>query len=138
MSSAALRLIPVSFISAVIALAAAVEVAPTASNSARLIASSSGSPGGICVVLGSAEADVAIEVNTSGLRKSALDLYPAFPFLAACAERGVPVTLGSDAHSPDQVGMDFDLAVGLLRRAGITEIATFEGRRRTVRTIAGD
>jgi histidinol-phosphatase (PHP family) len=79
-----------------------------------------------------AAADVAVEVNTSGLRKRALDMYPSLPFLTVCKERGVPVTLGSDAHAPDQVGMDFDLAVRLLKRAGVTEIATFESRRRTM------
>ncbi|MBD3348717.1 MAG: histidinol-phosphatase HisJ family protein [Candidatus Eisenbacteria bacterium] len=82
-----------------------------------------------------ASADVAVEVNTSGLRKPAVDIYPSLPFLAACAERGVAVTLGSDAHSPGQVGMDFDLALRLLRRAGVGEIATFEARRRKMRSI---
>lgn len=82
-----------------------------------------------------AKADVAVEVNTSGLRKAALDIYPTLPFLRACAERGVAVTLGSDAHAPGQVGMDFDLALRLLRRAGVREIATFESRRRTMRRL---
>jgi histidinol-phosphatase (PHP family) len=82
-----------------------------------------------------AEADVAIEVNTSGLRKAALDIYPSLPFLTACREKGVVVTLGSDAHAPRQVGMDFDLARKLLRRAGVTELATFESRRRTMRKL---
>ena len=80
-------------------------------------------------------ADIAVEINTSGLRKTALEIYPALPFVEACARRGVPITLGSDAHSPDQVGMDFDLAIDLLRRAGVRSIATFEGRRRTMRPI---
>jgi hypothetical protein len=31
--------------------------------------------------------------------------------------------------------MDFDVAVDLLSRAGITEIATFERRRRGVRSL---
>lgn len=82
-----------------------------------------------------AASDVAIEINTSGLRKTALDLYPALPFLTLCAERRVAVTLGSDAHVPGQVGMDFDLALRLLGRAGITEIATFESRARTMRPV---
>jgi len=85
-----------------------------------------------------ATSDVAIEINTSGLRKTALDLYPSFPFLRACVDRGVKVTLGSDAHSPEQVGMDFDLALAFLRRAGVSEIATFSGRRRTMRRIFDD
>jgi histidinol-phosphatase (PHP family) len=81
-------------------------------------------------------AGVAIEINTSGLRKTAAEIYPALPFLRACAERGVVVTLGSDAHAPREVGMDFDLALGLLEKAGIREIATFEGRARVMVSIA--
>jgi histidinol-phosphatase (PHP family) len=83
-----------------------------------------------------ARADVAIEINTSGLRKRALDLYPSLGFLRQCAARGVAVTLGSDAHAPEQVGMDFDLAVGFLEKAGIREIATFESRKRRLRPLS--
>jgi histidinol-phosphatase (PHP family) len=83
------------------------------------------------------EAGVAIELNTSGLRKRALETYPNLPFLRACAARDVPVTLGSDAHAPEQVGMDFDVALRVLRSAGITALATFEGRRRTMRPLEG-
>ncbi len=82
-----------------------------------------------------AEYDVAIEVNSSGLRKQAQELYPAHDFLKICVERGVAVTLGSDAHAPQQVGMDFDLAVKHLKRAGVTEIATFQDRKRVMRPL---
>jgi histidinol-phosphatase (PHP family) len=81
------------------------------------------------------EADVAIEVNTSGLRVRVAESYPHPTLLGACARQGVPVTLGSDAHRPWQVGADFDIALRLLRRAGIREIATFERRTRTMRPI---
>ena len=82
-----------------------------------------------------ARAGVAIEINTSGLRRPAAEVYPSLAFLRAFAARDVPVTLGSDAHAPAHVGFDFDKALGLLELAGITEIATFEGRRRTMRSI---
>lgn len=85
-----------------------------------------------------AAGNVAIEINTSGLRKTALDIYPALPFLRACAERGVPVTLGSDAHAPGQVGMDFDLALRALRKTGITHVATFAQRKRTLQSLPID
>jgi histidinol-phosphatase (PHP family) len=81
------------------------------------------------------EAGVAIEVNTSGLRKRVVEAYPSPLFLKACARRGVPVTLGSDAHAPHQVGMDFDIALRLLTRAGINEIAVFERRERRMRPL---
>lgn len=82
-----------------------------------------------------ARGGVAIEMNTSGIRKPSREVYPAPAFLDACVERGVPVTLGSDAHSPGQVGMDFDVAIRMLERAGVKEIATFEARRRTMRPL---
>jgi histidinol-phosphatase (PHP family) len=71
---------------------------------------------------------VAVEVSTAGLHKPVRELYPHPAFLAACRERGVPVTLGSDAHSPDVVGRDFDLARELLRSAGYETLTVFEQR----------
>ena len=82
-----------------------------------------------------ARRNVAIEINSSGIRKHIGELYPTLDFLRACASHSVAITLGSDAHSPDQVGMDFDLSLKHLRRAGVTEIATFAGRVRTMRSL---
>ena len=75
-----------------------------------------------------AESGVAVEVSTAGLHKPVRELYPHPDFLAAAHERGVPVTLGSDAHMPDVVGRDFDLALELLRSAGYETITVFEQR----------
>jgi histidinol-phosphatase (PHP family) len=68
-------------------------------------------------------------VSTAGLRKPVGELYPHPDFLAACHDRGVPVTLGSDAHTPDLVGCDFDRARELLQAAGYDTITIFEQRR---------
>ena len=81
------------------------------------------------------DAGVAIEINTSGLRMRAVEPYPSLSFLKVCARHGVAVTLGSDAHAPRQVGMGFDIALRMLEKAGITEIATFERRERRMRAI---
>lgn len=77
-----------------------------------------------------AECDVAIELNTSGWRKTCNDCYPRTELLARCCHWGVPVTLGSDAHAPGQVGHRFDAAVALLKDVGYREFATFAARRR--------
>ncbi|MFL5918901.1 MAG: histidinol-phosphatase HisJ family protein [Gaiellaceae bacterium] len=71
---------------------------------------------------------VAIEVSTAGLRKPVRELYPHPALLTACRERGVPVTTGSDAHSPAVVGRDFDRARELLRSAGYDTVTVFEER----------
>ena len=82
---------------------------------------------------GIAEADVAIEVSTAGLRKPVGEIYPAPAFLEMCLEAGKPVALSSDAHVPGQLGFEYDRAVEMLRSMGVTEIADFERReRRTV------
>jgi histidinol-phosphatase (PHP family) len=76
-----------------------------------------------------AEAGVAVEVSTAGLRKPVGELYPHPDFLAACRERGVPVTTGSDAHVPELVGRDFDRARELLRSAGYETVTVFDRRQ---------
>ena len=77
-----------------------------------------------------ADADVCVEVNTSGLRRPCREIYPSERILRLCHQYGVPVTLGSDAHHPEEVGMDFGKALKLLKRVGYTRVATFKGRKR--------
>lgn len=72
-----------------------------------------------------AESGVCIEINTAGLRAPVEEIYPALEFLHACQKHGVPVTAGSDAHAPEQVGRGFDLARSLLVRAGYTGVVLF-------------
>ena len=76
-----------------------------------------------------AESGVAIEVSTAGLRKPVGKLYPHPDLLAACREAGIPITLASDAHTPNLVGRDFDRALELLRSAGYETVTVFEDRR---------
>jgi histidinol-phosphatase (PHP family) len=76
-----------------------------------------------------ADSGVAVEVSTAGLRKPVGELYPHPDFLAACRRRDVPITTGSDAHSPDVVGRDFDRAQELLRSVGYETVTVFERRQ---------
>lgn len=78
-----------------------------------------------------ARQDMAVEVSTAGLRKPIGEIYPTEEFLAACLARGIPVTLGSDAHRPEEVGYRFGDAVDLLRRVGYTEISVLRSRKRS-------
>lgn len=83
-----------------------------------------------------AMAGVAVEVNTAGLRKPCRELYPGRAFLSALCEAGVPVTVGSDAHSPDDVGAGRDEAVAALREAGYRSALVF--RRRIAEEVGID
>jgi len=70
-------------------------------------------------------AGVALEVSTNGRYKPVGELYPDPEFLTAT---GLPITLASDAHVPENVGRDFDLALELARAAGYESVTVFEGR----------
>ena len=72
--------------------------------------------------------DVAIELNTAGLRKECREIYPSREFLQLAAEIGVPITFGSDAHASSEPGMDFEAAIALAKSCGYRESRTFCGR----------
>ena len=82
-----------------------------------------------------ADAGVAVEVSTAGLRKPAGELYPAPPFLQMCVEAGVPVALSSDAHSPVEVGHGYEQVVEQLQEWGVEQLSVFERRVRRLEPI---
>jgi histidinol-phosphatase (PHP family) len=84
---------------------------------------------------GIAESQVAVEVSTAGLRKPAGEIYPAPAFLEMCLDAGRPVALSSDAHTPEQLGYEYERAVGWLGELGVNELAVFKGRGRRLEPI---
>jgi len=74
--------------------------------------------------------EVAVEINTAGLRKECREIYPGPRLLGMAAEAGVPITFGSDAHAPGEVGMNFPEAMTAARAAGYSSYCCFEQRRR--------
>jgi histidinol-phosphatase (PHP family) len=71
---------------------------------------------------------VAIECSSAGLRKPIGELYPEPGLLARFRRAGVPVTLSSDAHAPEDVARDYPTAVAALRGAGYETITRFARR----------
>lgn len=84
------------------------------------------------IALTIAASGLALEISTAGLRKPVGELYPDAGLLHACVRARVPVTLASDAHSPDLVGESFDQALTHVRAAGCETVAVFESRRATL------
>lgn len=74
----------------------------------------------------------AIELNTAGLRKECREIYPSREILQLARQTGVPITFGSDAHAPEEVGTGFAEAVQLARGVGYTTCLRFAQRRATV------
>ena len=82
-----------------------------------------------------AEAGVAVEVSTAGLRKRVGELYPSRALLEMVVDAGCPIALSSDAHEPGQLGFRYEEAVEVLADAGVTELCVFEGRSRRLEPI---
>jgi histidinol-phosphatase (PHP family) len=76
-----------------------------------------------------AEAGAVLEVSTAGLRKAAREIYPSRDFLEAAWHRHIPIVINSDAHAPEEVAYEFDLAYNLVRDVGYTEVMRFEKRK---------
>lgn len=77
------------------------------------------------------QSGMAVEINTSGLRKPVKEVYPSEQILAIVSELGIPLTLGSDAHTPADVGRDFDIARALVEKYGNGKISLYTNRQRT-------
>jgi histidinol-phosphatase (PHP family) len=82
-----------------------------------------------------AEAGVAVEMSTAGLRKPAGELYPSRALLEMLVDAGCPIALSSDAHVPDQLGFRYEEAVQALSDAGVRELCVFERRTRRLEPI---
>ncbi|MDR5694733.1 MAG: histidinol-phosphatase [Armatimonadota bacterium] len=74
------------------------------------------------------EAGLVLEINTAGLRTEHGEPYPAPWILRRSFELGIPVTISSDAHTPDDVVAQFPEALALLRDVGYTSVAVLDGR----------
>jgi histidinol-phosphatase (PHP family) len=75
-----------------------------------------------------AKAGMALDVNTSGLRRPAKEIYPSLRMLKAAREMGVGITFGSDAHDPKHVGESFPEAIAHAKSAGFSRFRRYSKR----------
>lgn len=76
------------------------------------------------------ENDLCMEINTSGLRKKVAEVYPAENILRQAGELGIPLTTGSDAHKPKDVGAGFEYAYSLIEKYAGGKLSVFSQRKR--------
>jgi len=81
------------------------------------------------VIAAIASSDSAIELNTAGFHKPCAEQYPSKEFLKLASSAGIPIVLSSDAHSPSEVGRNFDEGLELLHSSGYQNLAFFENRQ---------
>lgn len=72
------------------------------------------------------EKNIVLEINTGGINRKWGQPFIQQDILNYCAELGVGIQVGSDAHRPEAIGQYFDVAYEMLLQAGIKEIVIFE------------
>ena len=77
-----------------------------------------------------AEQGIALEINTYGLRQAIGQTSPDLPLIRRFRELGGEnITIGSDAHRPEDVGAGLETAAALALEAGFRDICQFrEGK----------
>ncbi len=72
--------------------------------------------------------DIAMEINTSGVDAFGMLMPDEWIIRHFYDMGGRLITLGSDAHTPENIGSSFDEAVGFLREIGFENYYYFENR----------
>jgi len=72
------------------------------------------------------DSDMVLEINTAGYRKPIGEPYPSYELLKEAYKLGIPITFGSDAHEPTQVGLFSDEIVKMAKEIGYKECAYFK------------
>jgi histidinol-phosphatase (PHP family) len=76
---------------------------------------------------------ICMEVNTSGCTKGDYVVHPDPLLMDWIRERNIPLTIGSDSHTPQSVGQYFDENLSLLSQKGFSHLHYFrKGQRHAV------
>lgn len=76
------------------------------------------------------KSDIALEVNSSGIRKGLHVPMPSAEYIARYRERGGRlITVGSDAHRAEDIGADIPQCLQMLKDIGFAEICVFDRKK---------
>jgi histidinol-phosphatase (PHP family) len=83
-----------------------------------------------------ARSGVCVELSANGVRRGIVGIDPNRDFVRICFERGVGITLGSDAHKLEDLGVGIAELRDLAWDVGYREVATFARGARIDRPLA--
>jgi histidinol-phosphatase (PHP family) len=72
-----------------------------------------------------------IELSTAGWRKPVNELYPSDEIIQLAMAKGIRFTAASDAHSPAQLGENYERLAQKMKQLGIREVCVFEKHQPT-------
>jgi len=76
------------------------------------------------------KSNMVVEINSAGFRKPIGEQYPSKELLELCFELDIPITFSSDAHSVDQVGLNYEKASLLAKSVGYTKCTYFQKKEK--------
>ncbi|WP_096020640.1 histidinol-phosphatase [Campylobacter lanienae] len=71
---------------------------------------------------------MSIELNSAGLRKPVGEIYPGDEILEMMSQMGIDITLSSDAHCVEHVGLNMDKTIEKAKKFGYNEVAIYQNR----------
>ncbi len=82
------------------------------------------------------ETEILVEINTSGIRNAVKEQYPSDDIIKELILREIPLTLGSDAHSPVDIAYGFDETMIRLKKLGLTKIYKLEIQDESINRVS--
>jgi len=76
-----------------------------------------------------------LELSTAGWRKPVNELYPADEIIHLAMAKGIRFTTASDAHSPVQLGENYERLARKMMQLGITQVCVFDRHELQVRVV---
>lgn len=75
---------------------------------------------------------MAVEINSAGLRKQVAELYPSTDILNRMFAYNIPITFGSDAHHPEQMGEGLEACYRAAWQVGYRYMVRFNQHEKIV------
>jgi len=72
------------------------------------------------------KSNMAIEINSAGLRKPTEEPYPSKELLEVAYELNIPITFSSDAHAIEQIGFEYESVRDLAKSIGYIKAVSFK------------
>jgi histidinol-phosphatase (PHP family) len=82
------------------------------------------------------ETNILVEINTSGLRNAVQEQYPSDDIIKELLIREIPLTLGSDAHSPFDIAYAFDETILRMKKIGLTKLYSLEIQNESINRVS--
>lgn len=82
------------------------------------------------------ETEILVEINTSGIRNAIKEQYPSDDIIKELILREIPLTLGSDAHSPVDIAYAFNETMIRLKKLGLTKLYKLEIQDESINRVS--